>query len=412
VPTPNESRNPQTAGQHLQDVWTKGWTEVNFNLSAYRGQQVTLTFEADNCVPGGHFAYAYFALRDICGGLRINGDTLACSHSVGTYSIPSLNGATYDWSAPDGWIIQSGSDENAITVRVGPQAGWVVARERNSCTSLTDSLFVELYPGALPEAAAEPHDTTVCYGQSAPLRAVVRTGTEFTWSGGGSFTGSGKGAVAGLPFTADIVASPKATADYVLNVRNEGCPITVLDTITVTVVPPIKVSPGNDTLVVINQPLHFQAKSSDPYEDAYQWSPATGLSNPAIPDPIGTYGPELSSITYLVTAVDVYGCSGSGSVKVTVAPTLPDIFVPNAFTPGGRSNGVFRPVCMGVASLEYFRVYNRWGQLLYSTSQMGQGWDGMVRGKYQDSGAYLWILRGTDYTGKPIIKKGTMVLIR
>jgi hypothetical protein len=43
---------------------------------------------------------------------------------------------------------------------------------------------------------------------------------------------------------------------------------------------------------------------------------------------------------------------------------------------------------------------------------MGQGWDGMVHGKYQDAGAYLWILQGTDYTGKSILKKGTMVLLR
>src|SRR5579872_5095415 len=48
VPSPNVAPDPQNSGQHLQDVWTKGWTEVNFDLSRYRGQQVSLTFEADN----------------------------------------------------------------------------------------------------------------------------------------------------------------------------------------------------------------------------------------------------------------------------------------------------------------------------------------------------------------------------
>jgi gliding motility-associated-like protein len=86
--------------------------------------------------------------------------------------------------------------------------------------------------------------------------------------------------------------------------------------------------------------------------------------------------------------------------------------VPNAFTPGSISNNLFRPICMGIASLEYFYVYNRWGQLLFSTSQMGQGWNGRIQGKLQDSGAYLWIVKGTDYTGKVISKKGTVVLIR
>jgi len=67
---------------------------------------------------------------------------------------------------------------------------------------------------------------------------------------------------------------------------------------------------------------------------------------------------------------------------------------------------------LGISSLEYFRVYNRWGQLLFSTSQMGQGWDGRIQGQLQESNAYLWMLRGTDYTGKVIAKKGTVVLIR
>ncbi|HXO76675.1 MAG TPA: hypothetical protein VN824_15590, partial [Puia sp.] len=114
VPSPNESRNQGSPGQHLQDVWTKGWTEVTFDLTPYRGQQVSLTFEADNCVPGGHFAYAYFAIRDVCAGLQISGDTLACSKSVLMYSIPSLDNASYDWSVPAGWIIDQGSNSNTI----------------------------------------------------------------------------------------------------------------------------------------------------------------------------------------------------------------------------------------------------------------------------------------------------------
>ncbi len=197
-----------------------------------------------------------------------------------------------------------------------------------------------------------------------------------------------------------------------MNIRNAGCPITVSDTFTVNVVPTIRVNPGNDTLEVINEPLQFRVTSNDPYKDEFQWSPSTGLSNPGIANPIGQYGCDMNTITYLVTATDTFGCYGTASVKVTIAPALPDFFVPNALTPGGSSNGLFRPVCMGVSSLEYFRVYNRWGQLLYSTSQIGQGWDGRVQGRMEESNAYLWALKGTDYTGRVIFQKGTVLLIR
>jgi gliding motility-associated-like protein len=412
TPSPNVSANPLDSGQHLQDVWTKGWTEVTFDLSPYRGQQVSLTFEADNCVPGGHFAYAYFALRNSCAGLQISGDTLACANSVIQYSVPALDSALYNWSAPAGWTINSGVDGNIITVTVGPQSGWIVAREKNSCATLTDSLLVDLYQAALPQVVIDPRDTTICYGGSAPLQALVTTGTGYTWISRAPFTGGDSGTIAALPSITQVLAAPQQTADYIFTIRNAGCPIVVSDTFTVTVVPPIRVDAGNDTLVVVDEPLHFQAVSSDAYPDEYQWSPATDLSNPDIADPIGRYGSDIDSIFYQVTAKDTFGCSGSTTVKVTIAHTLPDILVPNAFTPGMNANNLFRPVCIGVPSLDYFRVYNRWGQLLFSTSQIGQGWDGRVNGKLQETNAYLWIVKGTDYTVRVITRKGTVVLIR
>jgi len=412
VPSPNVLPNNQPAGQHLQDVWTKGWTEVTFDLSAYRGQQVSLTFEADNCVPGGHFAYAYFALRNSCAGLQISGDSLACTNSIVRYSAPSLDSASYSWSVPPGWSIDSGGNGTYLNVTVGPQPGWIVAKERNSCANLTDSLLVDLYKGALPQAVIDPRDTTICYGGTAPLQALVTTGTDYTWIGRGAFTGDSKGAISSVPFVTHVLAAPKQSADYILDIRNDGCPITVSDTFTVTVVPPIQVDPGNDTLVVVDQPLHFLAISSDPYPDEYQWSPSTDLSNPDIADPIGLYESEIDSILYQVTARDTFGCYGTATVKVTIAHTLPDILVPNGFTPAAISNSLFRPVCLGISSLDYFRVFNRWGQLLFSTSQMGQGWDGRINGKLQETNAYLWIVKGTDYTGRVITKKGTVVLIR
>src|SRR6185437_3463753 len=185
---------------------------------------------------------------------------------------------------------------------------------------------------------------TVCYGETVPLQALITTGTEYTWTSSGPFVGGSRengrtgGTISSLPFSANILATPGQTANYILHIVNTGCPIPVADTFAVTVVPSIKVNAGNDTLVVVDEPLHFQASTNDPYKDEYQWTPSTDLSNPGIADPVARFAPGITHITYQVSAIDTFGCNGTSTVNVTIANARADIYVPNAFTPGGVSN--------------------------------------------------------------------------
>jgi hypothetical protein len=591
--SPNQNPNGGPNAGHLLDVWYKGWTEVTFDLSPYRGTQVVLTFETDNCVPGGHFAYSYIALRNTCGGLQISGDSSACIGSTLTYSVPGLGGATYLWTVPGNWSISSGADSSVLKVQVGTDPGTIVVNERNSCANLDASMNVKtvqptvagavsggmevctgvnsvtlttagnlgsvvgwvataggvstplndttsqyvaqdltattlyqaliqngqscavdttsgstvlvdprsvggkLNPATLefcegqnkdallqlkgdtgapvnwqssldginwtgfvppdtateysvagltistdfrvivqsgvcpadtssvasvtyvnvpfPAATYKPADTLVCYNTPAYLNVVITIGTNYAWSNTGTLTGVGNDQISSLSYTMNPVATPKQTTDYVLSVENAGCPNLLLDTFHVQVLPPIIVNAGNDTSVVIGEPLQLNATSNDtttPAGDSFVWTPIIGLNNPDIYDPIGVYSGETDSVRYFVTATSQYGCTGTGQVLVKVFKTGPDIFVPNAFTPGGPSNSVFRPVPVGISSLQFFRVYNRWGQLVYSTTRIGDGWDGRVDGHLQDSGTYVWAVEGTTYTGRRVSHKGTMILVR
>jgi gliding motility-associated-like protein len=105
------------------------------------------------------------------------------------------------------------------------------------------------------------------------------------------------------------------------------------------------------------------------------------------------------------------GCFATDTMHIRVFKTLPDIFVPNAFAPNGRNN-VLRPIPVGISTLEFFRVYNRWGQLVFQTIDSRHGWDGRLAGKLQDGGTYVWIVQGKDYTGKTVSRRGTAVLVR
>ena len=225
----------------------------------------------------------------------------------------------------------------------------------------------------------------------------------------GTITYFGKGVSAAGIFTPSLAGIGKDSLLAVFTGTN-GCLDSAYQTIALQ--PPPKVFAGNDTSVVINQPLQLLAVADDPINDRYSWSPPTDLSNMNIANPIAVLGASIDTIIYSVKATDTLGCYGTASLKVTVFKTLPDIFVPNAFTPGKASNNIFRPIPIGISSLLFFRVYNREGQLVYSTSQMGHGWDGTIAGKLQDEGTYVWMVQGTDYAGKTIFKKGAMVLIR
>jgi gliding motility-associated-like protein len=175
--------------------------------------------------------------------------------------------------------------------------------------------------------------------------------------------------------------------------------------------PPV-VSAGNDTSVVIGQPLQLQAVSDPADAIIFLWSPFEGLSDPSISNPIANFPVGPGNMKYSVKATDTIGCFSVADIQVKIFKTAPSIFVPNAFTPGGPTNNIFRPIPVGISTLSYFRVYDRWGHLVYSTSRLGEGWDGNLSGRPQDSGGYVWMVKGTTYTGDEITKQGTMVLLR
>jgi gliding motility-associated-like protein len=90
-----------------------------------------------------------------------------------------------------------------------------------------------------------------------------------------------------------------------------------------------------------------------------------------------------------------------------------DIYVPTAFTPNGDGkNELLRPILMGVKELQYFRIYNRWGQLLFETRTKWDGWDGKINGKAQTTGVFVWEAQALGVDGKTYRQRGTSVLIR
>ncbi len=163
----------------------------------------------------------------------------------------------------------------------------------------------------------------------------------------------------------------------------------------------------NDTIIVKDESIRWQATGGT----QYTWTPGTYLNNPNISNPIGFY-PNLGDITYIVHVRSDIGCEGNDTIKVTVVNQA-TLFVPSGFTPNGDGlNDVLRPIGIGYRNINYFRVYNRWGQQVFYTTYFGQGWDGSFAGKAQDAGTYFWQLSTTDRFGNEQKVKGDATLIR
>lgn len=260
--------------------------------------------------------------------------------------------------------------------------------------SSTVTIFVDAAP-----VANAGNDTSICTGKSVQLHGSG--GSVYTWSPSSYLDNP----ASDQPW---LVNPPAGKLVYALNVKdNKGCISLRPDYVSITVVD-VVVSLGKDTVVAMNQPVQLKAVDvNNSGFISYNWSPITGLSQANIPNPFVITDKE---ITYRVSVETADGCKGEDEITVKVYRG-PDIYVPNAFTPGKHKNNILRAIPVGISTFKHFTVYNRWGQKVFSTSSSDKGWDGQINGVPQ-TGGFVWIAEGVDYKGSAIMRRGTVIVLR
>ena len=323
--------------------------------------------------------------------LQAMNDTIICQNDPIQLKLVS-DGFTYSWTnisaenaaLPNPTTITSATTIYEVTAFIG------------GC-SAKDQVRVTTVPYPKVNAGI---DTMICFNNQAQLSGST-DGSSLRWSPAVTLNSTS---------IDDPIAKPKQTTSYVLTAFDtKGCPKSSSDTVVVTVLPPIQPFAGRDTTVVIGQPLQLNANGGV----GYTWSPAIALSADNVNNPIALYTSPSEGIQYKVLVFNEAGCADSAYINVKVFATKPMIFVPNAFTPNGDGkNDKVRPIAAGMLRIEFFNVYNRWGQLVFSTQIDGHGWDGNISGQKQDTGVFVWAVKAVDYNGKPYFQKGTVTLIR
>ena len=188
-------------------------------------------------------------------------------------------------------------------------------------------------------------------------------------------------------------------------VSAQGCP--GLDDIEINFLEVPSITAGPD--LFSDCVLGVQLEAVVPF-GVISWSPEETLSNPAIANPIAN---PITTTEYTLVVTNGT-CEASSSVIVFAECST--IFIPNVFTPNGDGlNDYFRAIANGVDEFS-LQIFNRWGQLLFETTDPEKGWDGRVNDYYAPDGTYVWVAKAFDVEGKNMLNfnqsHGTLTLIR
>ena len=244
---------------------------------------------------------------------------------------------------------------------------------------------------------------TVKYSDACAGTTVNFTGTDIS---GGTIQqwlwDFGDNSTATVKDTTHIYATA-GTFPVLLSVQaGNGCTATDSSFITIY---STNASAGADIIAAANQPIQLTATGGTSYE----WSPADGLTNTVIANPVAT---NTEGQQYILRAYTPLGCDTYDTLLIKIYDG-PEIYVPTAFNPSSRvGNSIFRVTAVGITLFKYFNVYNRFGQVVFTTTNPTQGWDGDYKGQPQPAGAYVWVTAGTTFRGNEILRKGTVVLVR
>ncbi|WP_244620341.1 PKD domain-containing protein [Chitinophaga japonensis] len=347
----------------------------------------TVTFtDATGCVNSQRIAI------DIKDTLRVYGppDSTVCTGDE-LYLQATADGpyAFAWWNLATNTVVSNNPD--AYITPPAPAASYAVEVTLGSCSS-RDTINYRVVD---PPAAYAGEDTTICYGDQVNLQASG--GSSYQWTPASLVT---------FPTRSVTAARPTDTTDFIVTVTDVlGCPKAVNDTVRINVVPPVPAFAGNDTILIKDQPFQLHATGGTRYE----WTPVDGLSDPAIDTPWTFINRDF---TYTVTVYTAEGCFASDDIHLRFI-TGPEIYIPTGFSPNGDGlNDVFRPLPVGIVQMDFFRVFDRWGKMMYSNVEYMKGWDGTFQGRPAAIGTYVWVVQGKDIHGNTLLRKGTVTLVR
>lgn len=332
----------------------------------------------------------------------VNKDTQCITNNSFTFtnlsSIPNAEPLTYLWKFDDGSISQSKDPVKSYEL-----AGLFTIRLTSTSIYCSDSAagIIKVFPNAVPEfdwAAACTNTTTGFSNNTAENGSSL---VEYLWDFDNGLTSV-------LKYPPPFIYTNAGSFNVSLQATTQGCeaaPQSIMKTVTV-----YAPKPGiryRDITVPSTYSSQLFARWG--IGNIYNWSPSIQLSNPNIRTP---YFKAINDVKYLIAITDDHKCITTDTVQLFVL-TKKGWYMPNAFTPNGDGlNDIIRPYLQGNNIFTRFSIYNRAGNLVFSTNRDGGGWDGKFKGNPVESGMFVWMFEYIDENKNPVVQKGSLMLVR
>lgn len=304
-------------------------------------------------------------------------------------TLSASGGTEYLWSGENAFSAV-GSPVTINGAKLSDSGKYYVSITSTGGCKQTDSANVVIIPA--PAASTGFDNKTICQGESIALNSTG--GNSYLWSPAAGLSSS---------IIADPIAKPEATTTYIVVVQNETT-CTDSATITINVITAPTADAGPDKDIIEGQSIQLSAASNGSNNN-YKWFPDKYISNT---DSLRPGINPINDITYYLTVTSNNGCGiAKDSVKIHV---FKKVIIPNAFSP--NQDGINDT--WGIKALNSYNdyelsVFNRYGQLIFTTKNYSKPWDGTYNGHSLPVGTYYYLIN--LYQGLPKLK-GYVVILR
>ena len=400
TPSPQRGRNPSSGGGGgggggggaggPVPVLYKDWSPVLVNLSAYLGRRIRLEFTTNDCSLGGHFGYAYIDFDENC-SIPVTGN-ITCP-DVQSITLKTLSGFFgYRWYNAETSQLLGTAD--SVVLSPVPPVGTRIAIElipypglgcRQTLYTTIGGMSMNIIDPPPDCFSVDLTDFSLKTGNSSDLsytywtdpRATIRLGNprRVTVSGTYYIKGSSSsGCFLIRPVRVSIIEAPPILLTRILEaVHPAGVDIT--------------------TAFVRNEGISYSF-----------WT------NPAATNPISDPSKISRKGTYYIKSITPEGCISVSPIFVDII--IPDYVIPNMFTPNGDGvNDELTVLISSAVALKHFKIFNRWGDVVYLTSDISKLWTGFRDTSEVPVGVYYWVIEGI-LDSKRYLRSGYVTLVR